>query len=403
MIELMDHQKGPAEKLRSGNLLRGGVGSGKSIVALWKYTQDCLGDLIVITTAKKRDSLEWQKDALGFGIFESREHSHYGTITVDSWNNIGKYEDVESCTFIFDEQRLVGYGAWVKSFLKIVRKKDKTKENQWFLLSGTPGDTWLDYAPLFIANGYYRNITDFKEQHVIYASYSKFPKVEGYRGIKKLEAIQRAVTVEMPYNHHTERHNEMVEVLFDEVEFKDIARRRWNPYTDAPCKDFAELFRVLRRVATESSGRLEALREIMQKHPKIIVFYQYNYELEMLRELAGIRTVAEWNGIKKQEIPDTDEWLYLVQYAAGSEGWNCIETNAIVFFGLTHSYKQFEQAHGRIERLNTLFTDLYYYVIFDKSWSNLAVLRSLGKKKDFNERRFARSEGVEMGVDLDGF
>ena len=64
MIELMDHQKEPLEKLSNGKILNGGVGSGKSIVALAYYAQkDCNGDLIVITTAKTRDSLEWEGDA----------------------------------------------------------------------------------------------------------------------------------------------------------------------------------------------------------------------------------------------------------------------------------------------------------------------------------------------------
>lgn len=394
MIELMDHQKEPLEKLSNGKILNGGVGSGKSIVALAYYAQkDCNGDLIVITTAKKRDTLEWEADAAKFGIFKDRETSWYGTITVDSWNNISKYVDRKGCTFIFDEQRLVGYGKWVKSFLKIAREPS----NLWLLLTATPGDTWLDYAPVFIANGFYKNITQFKDEHVIYGPHSRFPKVKGYIGQRKLERYKEQITVEMPFLRHTTRVMEYVDVPYDEERFKEVAKRRWNIYTEEPCRDFAELFRVLRRLSTSHPGRLEALREIMAKHPRIVVFYIHNYELEALRTLADEIPIAEWNGMRKQEIPDTDRWLYLVQYASGSEGWNCTSTDTMVFYGLTYSYKNFEQAQGRIDRLNTPFYELYYYVLAAKSWTDQAILRSLEAKKDFNERLFGRENGELSG------
>lgn len=391
-VTLMDHQAEVLPKIHNGVILYGGVGSGKSITALAYYDQiDLNGDIIVITTAKKRDSLEWEADAAKFGIFVDKETSLGGVLTVDSWNNIGKYVDRKGCTFIFDEQRLVGTGAWTKSFLKIAREPS----NLWMLLTATPGDTWLDYAPVFIANGFYKNITDFKMQHVVYSSYSKFPKVERYIGQRKLERLKEQITVEMPFNKHTTRHMEYVEVPHDAERFKDVAKRRWNIYEERPCRDFIELFRVLRRLSTSHPGRLDALREVMQKHPRIVVFYIHNYELEALRTLADEITIAEWNGTRKQEIPDTERWLYLVQYAAGSEGWNCTSTDAMVFYGLTYSYKNFEQAQGRIDRLNTPFFDLFYYVFAAKSWTDLAILKSLREKKDFNERKYAKDHGYE--------
>ena len=384
MIQLMPHQEEVLSRLSNGKILWGGVGSGKSIAALAYYTEiDNCGDIYVITTAKKRDSLEWEGDAAKLGIGKERSGTMYGTLTVDSWNNIGKYVDVEGCTFIFDEQRLVGSGEWVKSFQKIAKK------NSWLLLTATPGDTWLDYAPVFIANGFYKNITDFKDQHVQYvATFSKFPKIKRYLNERKLERYKDELLVEMPFLKHTTRVLSYVDVPHDEVLFKDVAKRRWNIYEDRPCKDFIELFRVLRRVSTSHSGRLDAVRDLMTKHNRIVVFYIHNYELDALRTLSNEITVAEWNGHKKQDIPNTDKWLYLVQYAAGSEGWNCTSTNAMIFYSMTYSYKSFEQAQGRIDRLNTPFDLLFYYVFVAKSWTDVAIMKSLSQKKDFNERRF---------------
>jgi len=383
MLQLMPHQEEVVKKLSNGKILWGGVGSGKTIAALAYYIEkDMCGDIYVITTARKRDKLEWEADAAKLGIGSARDATVAGVLTVDSWNNIHKYTDVEGCTFIFDEQRLVGSGAWVKSFQKIA------KNNSWLLLTATPGDTWLDYAPVFIANGFYKNITEFKREHVVYEAFSRYPKIRHFLGEKKLERLKQELLVEMPFQKHTTRVIKYVDVPYDELQFKDVAKRRWNIYEDKPCKNFVELFRVLKRLTTTHPGRLEALRELLSVHDRIVVFYLHNYELDMLRTLADEIPVAEWNGHKKEEIPDTERWIYLVQYAAGAEAWNCTSTDAMVFYSLTYSYKVFEQAQGRIDRLNTPYSLLFYYVFSAKSWTDLAILKSLSKKKDFNERKF---------------
>lgn len=385
MLQLMPHQKKVVEKLSNGKILWGGVGSGKSIAALHYYMEkELIGDIYVITTAKKRDSLEWERDAAKFGIGTLAGATVAGVLRVDSWNNIGKYEDVENAFFIFDEQRLVGSGAWVKSFYKIA------KNNAWLLLTATPGDNWLDYIPVFVANGFYKNMTEFKREHVVYAPYSRYPRVLRYTRVSHLERLKRELLVEMPFEKHTKRVVKNVEVEYDEVKFKDAATRRWNIFEDAPCRDFSELFRVLRRISSSHPSRLAAITEIIERHKKVIIFYNFNYELDILRTLSGITTVAEWNGHKKEAIPSTDSWVYLVQYAAGAEGWNCTETDAMIFYSPTYSYKNFEQAKGRIDRLNTPFEELYYYVIFVKSLTDLSILKKLEEKKDFNEKDFER-------------
>lgn len=384
MVELMDHQQEAIDKLSNGKILWGGVGSGKSITALGYYFQkEMIGDIYVITTAKKRNSLEWERDAAKFGIGQSKETTLAGVLTVDSWNNIGKYENVKGAFFIFDEQRLVGSGSWVRSFYKIAR------ENAWIILSATPGDTWLDYIPVFVANGFYRNATAFKNEHVVYATYSKFPKVRGYLRVAKLEYLRNDVLVEMPYMKHTRRIPLWTEVPYNEELFKDIVKRRWNIFTEKPAKDFADLFRILRRITNSDPGRLDKVRELIEEHPRLIIFYNFDYELAILRTLSDQVLVAEYNGHKKQDVPETDRWVYLVQYRAGAEGWNCTSTDAMIFYSLSYSYKDFEQAQGRIDRLNTPYVDLYYYILYAKSWTDLSIRKSLDDKKNFNEREFA--------------
>jgi len=543
MINLYPHQQKAVDELSNGKILRGDVGVGKSLTALaYFYSKVCGGvyddmgsmrtptDLYIITTAKKRDSLDWDKEAINFNIGPDREGSVANLkMTVDSWNNLGKYTDVKDAFFIFDEQRLVGSGTWVKSFLKI------TKHNKWILLSATPGDTWLDYIPVFIANGFYKNRTEFKLRHVVYNTYSKYPKVDHYVDVGHLVRLRHKVLVDMPYLRTTVRTTKDVLVDYDVELFEKVVKKRWHVYENRPLRDVSELFSVMRKVVNSDESRLTAIQSLMSTHPKLIVFYNFDYELEILRglkdecwdlalshpgesfevkelspselqrelrlnsssgseelspmrsetrsdektseclnapqkssklqcstetdflqeslelqnsmdgtssekkspeslsgreciskpqdltetlatgsttdsDLSGSTTtersgglsstcsgsetygesfeMAEWNGHKHQQIPETDRWVYLVQYVAGAEGWNCTETDTMLFYSLTYSYKNYHQAKGRIDRLNTPYTELFYYVLRSNSMIDNAVWRSLNEKRDFNESKF---------------
>lgn len=382
-VELYPHQEEAIQKLRDGNILCGGVGTGKSLTALGYYIKaHPKKDVYIITTAKKRDSLDWVKEAAKYGIGQRKDATKYGVLVVDSWNNISKYTDVVNAFFIFDEQRLVGSGAWTKSFLSI------SKHNSWILLSATPGDTWIDYIPVFVANGFYRNRTEFKRQHCVYSYYGRYPKLERYLGVGKLEALRKRILVDMPYVRHTQRHQHKEFMDFDRSLEKKTIKNRWNYFENEPIVDIAELFYLRRKISNINPSRIERLREILKEKKRVIVFYNFDYELELLRELKDITTVAEWNGHKHEEIPDTESWVYLVQYVAGAEGWNCVSTDTIVFYSLTYSYKNFEQAMGRIDRLNTPFSNLHYHIFLSRSGLDLAIFKALDSKKAFTERGF---------------
>jgi hypothetical protein len=380
-MTLQPHQSDALKRLKNGSILWGAVGTGKSRVAVEYYVlNEAPRDIYVITTAKKRDSLDWLKEFSDKGI--GPEDSVAGKLVVDSWNNIDKYRNVYGAFFIFDEQRLIGSGKWVKAFLKIARK------NRWVLLSATPGDTWMDYVPVFVANGFYKNRTEFKLEHVIYAPYSRYPKVLRYVGVNRLVKYRNDILVQMRFAKETIRHSKTIWVDHD-VDLMELAvRDRWHPWEDRPIRDAAELFAVVRKVSNSHTSRVRAVEALLRAHERLIVFYSFNYELERLRALNEKHVVAEWNGHKHEEIPDTKKWVYLVQYTAGSEGWNCISTNAMCFFSLTSSYKKWEQSHGRIDRLNTPYIDLYYYILRSKTPIDTAIWRSLRAKKDFNYRDF---------------
>jgi len=413
-INLYDHQLEAIEKMKNGCVLKGGVGTGKSRTAIaYYFTKVCGGsiktdafteykemtkpmDLYIITTAKKRDKKEWEGECAPFILSTTRALSINDVeVRVDSWNNLNKYIDVQNAFFIFDEQRLVGSGTWVKAFLKIAQ------HNKWIVLSATPGDTWMDYVPIFIANGFYKNRTEFIRTHVVYNNFSKFPKIDRYIEQGRLIKYRREVLIEMPYERHTTRNVKDVVVQYDKDAFQTLVEDRYNIFEDRPCKDINELFLVMRKIVNMDPSRFEAVIDIVQKHKKVIIFYNFNYELDILRMLGPALKIpmAEWNGHKHEEIPETDEWIYLVQYSAGSEGWNCVETDATVFYSLNYSYKINEQAKGRIDRLNTKFVELYYYILRSESLIDNAILKALKNKQNFQGLAEMPIE-LAMGWDL---
>lgn len=398
-IPLYDYQLDAIKRMKNGCILCGGVGSGKSRTSLAYYYLKQGGevvpkdyipmtnpkDLYIITTARKRDTLEWEGELSPFLLSPNPEVNYYkNTIVIDSWNNIKKYANVTGAFFIFDEQRVVGSGAWVKAFLKIA------KRNEWILLSATPGDTWSDYIPVFVANGFYKNKTEFITEHVVYSRFSKFPKIDRYLGTGKLLRLRNDILIDMDFKRQTISHHDDAYVKYDIEKYKAAMRTRWDPYKNEPIQQASGLCYVLRRIVNEDDSRQIMLMEIFENHPKLIVFYNFDYELDILKGLYyGEKVeIAEWNGHKHQPIPTSKSWVYLVQYTAGCEGWNCVTTDTIVFYSQNYSYKVMQQAAGRIDRLNTPFKDLYYYHLKTRSGIDLAIGKALSEKKQFNEKRW---------------
>ena len=399
---LFDYQMDAVERMHNGCILVGSVGSGKSRTGLFYYFKECGGwideygyqpmknpkNLIIITTAKKRDSLEWLGELAHYLLYpDENNKTRFGnTIIVDSWNNIGKYKDYENAFFLLDEQRLVSYGSWTKTFLKIA------KYNDWIMLSATPADTYSDYLPVFLANGYFRTKTEFNHEHVVFSRFTKYPKIDRYINTTRLDRLVQRTLVTMDYTHDIRKHDEEVYCSYDMSLYKDTIRNRWDYFNNEPLKDAGGLCYALRRIVNSDQSRQVKLLEILENHPRAIIFYSHNYERDILLSLAygNDVEVAEWTGHAHQPVPESDKWVYICQYTSACEGWECIRTNCIIFFSQTYSYKVLTQAAGRVDRLNTPYDDLYDYHLRSRSGIDLAITRALNAKRKFNEKKFAK-------------
>ena len=402
-IKLYDYQMDAIDKMHNGCILCGGVGSGKSLTALGyfyklnggnlnakkynKMKRNPPMDLYIITTARKRDTLEWDRELLPFLLSQDPDcNSYQNSVKIDSWNNVQKYSQVEDAFFIFDEQRVVGKGTWVKNFLKI------TKNNQWILLSATPGDTWMDYVPVFLANGFYRNRTEFNTEHVIFSPYTKYPSVMRYRNVRRLMRLRDSILVDMDYKRVSKAEHDYVICDYDKNVYLKAQKTRWDIFKDEPIQNAGGLCYVLRRIVNSDISRLDRIDSILKDHPKSIIFYNFDYEREMLIGFAKSKKIpfSEWSGHAHEDIPEGKRWIYLVQYTAGCEGWNCIKTDTTIFYSQNYSYKVMEQACGRIARLNTPYEVLHYYHLVSRSSIDRAIANAIKTKKNFNERRFVK-------------
>lgn len=407
-VELRDFQKDCVAQLRSGKVLAAGVGAGKSVMALyWYVSTQCrtrrsrnqVGelfrilkgspDLVVITTAKKRDSGEWSEEFARFALKEGVNHGMGGvTVTVDSWNNIGKYVDADRNTvFIFDEQRAIGHGAWSKAFVRIARS------HPWIMLSATPADDWKDWCPVMVADGFYRNRTDFFRRHAIYSRYTTYPKITSWYDTHQLEVVRDRILVTCEVPRQTERHDIELGTGYNKTAVKTMMKERVDPETGEPFMNASQLCYAIRKVVNCDPSRMDMARDVFEDHGRVIVFYSLRAELELIHMaagMAGISEVGAYNGSTHDEVPTGNRWVYAVQYNAGAEGWNCTTCNTILFWDLPYSYRQLEQAKGRIDRLNTPYRNLFYYSMTSNAKIDLAIKRALRLKKDFNAAAFMK-------------
>lgn len=399
---LRDYQMDAVNKMFTGCILNGGTGSGKSRTGLFYYFKEQGGwidengykpmrnpkDLLIITTAKVRNDNQWEQELAPYliKIGQHKDHIYKHKVTVDSWQNIKKYADVKDSFIIFDEDRLTGSGVWVKAFLKMA------KFNDWIILSASPGDVWSDYIAVFIANGFFKNKTEFTREHIVYSNFTKYPKIDRYINTGRLLRLKNKILIDMDFERHTTQHHETIYCNYDLLLYKDTMRNRWDYFKNEPIQQASGLCYLLRKIVNSDESRQVKLLELYEQHPRMIVFFSFDYERDILLNLyfgEGVE-VAEYTGHKHQPIPKGDKWVYLVNFSAGAEGFNCITTDTIVFYSQTYSYKMLLQATGRIDRLTTPYTDLYYYHLCSRSGIDLAIKKSLSNKKQFNERKWTK-------------
>ena len=200
----------------------------------------------------------------------------------------------------------------------------------------------------------------------------------------------------MHFERKTKRHRQFIPSNYDTNLYEKVMRDRWNVFEDKPIENGSEFLQLLRKIVAMDEDRIFNAKFLMDIHDRLIIFYNYNYERDVLIQIAKDlgKQYWEWNGHAHQEVPNKEKWLYIVQYTAGAEGWNCISTNVILFYSMNYSFKIVEQAEGRIDRLNTSYNDLEYYFLTSESQIEKDIFKAVQTKQKFNESAWLKRRGL---------
>jgi SNF2 family DNA or RNA helicase len=143
-----------------------------------------------------------------------------------------------------------------------------------------------------------------------------------------------------------------------------------------------------------NQDKLDALKDLIDStEDRLIVFYNFNDELNLILNLIGDRPVSIINGSTKDlsAYEDHDDAVTLVQYQAGAMGLNLQKANKIIYFTLPEKSELFEQSKKRIHRIGQTQRCFYYIMMVENSIEE-DVLSTLEMRKDYTDELFRSYE-----------
>lgn len=142
--------------------------------------------------------------------------------------------------------------------------------------------------------------------------------------------------------------------------------------------------------------KLEAFRDLVEStNDRLIVFYNFNAELEKLWDIANEcnKPVSVVNGKERDTFNYTrdENSITFIQYQAGAMGLNLQKANRIIYYTPPLSSELFEQSKKRIHRIGQGKTCFYYYLTCKGSVEE-KIYKTLAMRKDFTDKLFEEGE-----------
>ena len=141
-----------------------------------------------------------------------------------------------------------------------------------------------------------------------------------------------------------------------------------------------------------NQDKLDALKDLIDStEDRLIIFYNFNDELEAIKLLCDDRPISVVNGSKKdlQAYNECSNSITLVQYQSGSMGLNLQLANKIIYFTPTLSSELFEQSKKRIHRIGQEQPCFYYLL---KCGIENRIYDVLSMRKDYTDALFEKEE-----------
>ena len=127
---------------------------------------------------------------------------------------------------------------------------------------------------------------------------------------------------------------------------------------------------------------------------RVIIFYNFNTELEALRKVLFDRTISIVNGQVKdlKAYENNDNSVTLIQYQAGAMGLNLQMANRIIYFSLPERSELFEQSKARICRIGQE-KQCYYHIMMCHKSVEEKIYECLLMRKDYTDELFRKEFG----------
>ena len=127
---------------------------------------------------------------------------------------------------------------------------------------------------------------------------------------------------------------------------------------------------------------------------RVIIFYNFNTELEALRKVLFDRPISIVNGQIKdlKAYENNDNSVTLIQYQAGAMGLNLQKANRIIYFSLPERSELFEQSKARICRIGQE-KQCYYHIMMCHKSVEEKIYECLLMRKDYTDELFRKEFG----------
>lgn len=391
MITLRSYQQDAVEALLNGkHIVVASCGVGKGFISLEWARGTKKSNVLVITQASKVKSNDFVEEAK---LLDEKWYNSQSSFTVVSWNSLAKWlkehqsENFADYAIIADEiQRIKNYSTGMgKSFLKIA-----SHTKCWAGFTATPGESWIQMMPYFVACGFVKHKTDFTNKFCVTQSFKGYIEIIGYNHEEVLNKWWSGITY---FPDTKEMEKQLPSETHKVVHFKaptgyaKVLKTKTRLDTDEFIDTSMAMCHYLRQLCC-SKEKVEWLKEFVESlDTSCVVFYTYIEEGEKIKEaLKGVK-IWEING-KKHDIPTADTIgkhdVVLAQWESGSASLNLQFMNYWVSFSPCYSLTTSCQSRGRIKRIGQTKPMFYYYLKTDHTIEN-DIYKALKEKRDFSE------------------
>lgn len=392
MINLYSYQEEYFKHVKPNYIYDMDTGTGKTIMGLHHH-QTYFKDkpLLIVAPASKINEGGWQRT-----IDEHYPNIEYDTCT---YNMLGKkWSQYKDWFVIFDEcHRLKNScGVWGKAGYNL------TKISAGFILLSATAipNGWEDSINYFKMFGLAKNKTQFIRNEAITTMDYGYMEILGWKNENKLKNMWKSISRHLSKDEATD----LPPLVFENVYFKASATyktiKKDRIYNDVLYDNQMKLRHGL-RLNTNLKNKIEYIKDFVDStNDNIIIFYNYDEELKLLKENIDKKTYLCNGSIK--DYPKKSEWdsikntVTLANYKSGSEAVEFTYANIIVYFSPTESYTEYYQSYGRCYRNGQTKKVTAYKFITDNT-IEADIYKALDSKQDFNINLWLEKEKLING------